>query len=221
MININASFTNALVIILLLLPLSLGAACASRFTSTQSKPSNQEGAAAEHQSSPETVKSPLPPPTGFINDYANVFDRESKERLELVLTELRDKTEIEFAVVTIETTGEKSIFDYSLAVAKGWGVGPKDTSSKGGGLLLMMALKDRQWRLQVSRSLEKDLPDEVSKQLGDQSRELYKQGKYAEGIAKYVQAIIERLGKVRGFELANKAYRPDSRARPNKRLQRG
>lgn len=45
----------------------------------------------------------------------------------------------------------------------------------------------------MSRSLEKDLPDDVCKELGDQSREMYQQGRYVEGIEKYVNAIINRL----------------------------
>ena len=158
---------------------------------------------SQNQNTQAEVKGPLPPPSGFVNDYAHVFNPESKKRLESVLTELRTKTDIEFAVVTVETTGGESIFDYSLAVAKGWGVGPKDTT-KGGGLLLMLAVKDRQWRLQVSRSLEKDLPDDVSKELGEQSRGLYKQGKYADGATKYVAAIIGRLEEIKGFKLSEK-----------------
>lgn len=148
-------------------------------------------------------ESPLPPPTGFVNDYANVFDAESKARLESALKELRDKSGVEFAVVTIETTGERPIYEYSLDVAKGWGIGPKD-ASKGGGMLLMLAAKDRKWRLQVSRSLEKDLPDAECKRLGERSRELYAEGKYAEGVTKYVGALVARLEEKRGFKLSQK-----------------
>ena len=117
------------------------------------------------------------------------------------MTELRDKSDIEFAVAIIETTGDQPIFDYSLAVAKEWGIGPKGTS-QGGGLLLMVAITDRKWRIQIGRALEKDLPDEVCKELGDASQDLYRQGRYAEGIIKNVKAIIERLEKLRGFKLS-------------------
>src|ERR1041384_4961921 len=146
------------------------------------------------------IKSLLPRPTGFVNDYANVFDSNSKQRLESLLAKLREKANIEFAVVTVDTTNGQPIFDYSLALAKEWGVGPKD-SSQGGGLLLLLAIKDRQWRLQVSRSLEKDLPDDVCKELGDKSVEMYTQGRYVEGIEKYVNALISRLENVKGFSL--------------------
>lgn len=156
------------------------------------------------QQTPETkaeAKNLLPNPTGFVNDYAAVFDSDSKSRLESLLAKLREKTKIEFAVVTVNTTNGTPIFDYSLAVAKQWGVGPKDTS-QGGGLLLMFAIQDRQWRLQVSRGLEKDLPDDVCKQLGEESTDLYHQGRYAEGIEKYVNAIIGRLEESRKFSLS-------------------
>jgi uncharacterized protein len=184
-----------------LLLISVGHSCSfNAVSSVRNISSPSPEATPLNQSKQPETKSPLPPPTGFVNDYANVFDSKSKARLESALTELRDKSDIEFAVVTIETTGEQPISDYSLAVAKGWGIGPKDTS-KGGGLLLMLAIKGREWRIQVGRSLERDLPDEVCKELGDQSQYLYRQRKYAEGIIKYVQVIIERLERLRGFKL--------------------
>ena len=184
-----------------LLLLSVGHSCSFNAISNRGNISTPSpGVTPLDQSKQPETKSPFPSPTGFVNDYANAFDSESKARLESALTELRDKSDIEFAVVTIETTGGQPIFDYSLAVFKGWGIGPKDTS-KGGGLLLMLAIKDRNWRIQVGRSLEKDLPDKICKELGDQSQDLYRQGKYAEGIIKYVKVIIERLERLRGFKL--------------------
>ena len=175
---------------------SYNTASGARGVLSAQTPTRNENSRAE-------VESPLPRPSGFVNDYANVFDSGSRERLESVMTELRDKSEIEFALVTVETTEGRPTSDYSLAVAKGWGVGPKDTS-KGGGLLLMLATKQSEWRIHVSRSLEKDLPDDVCKRLGEQSRELYREGRYAEGLTKYVGAIIGRLEEARGFKLSNK-----------------
>ena len=153
-----------IVIIFVLLAALIGA---SNSCSLRSYPSAQK-------QTPETkpeVKGLLPRPTGFVNDYANVFDSESKSRLETLLAKLKERSSVEFAVVTVATTNGQPIFDYSLQVAKEWGVGPKDRS-QGGGLLLMFAIQDREWRLQVSRGLEKDLPDDVCKQLGEESREL-------------------------------------------------
>ncbi len=69
------------------------------------------------------VSSPFPTQAGLVNDYANLFDPESKKRLESLLAELKQKSDIEFAVVTIDRTGGQPIFDYSLALARTWKVG--------------------------------------------------------------------------------------------------
>lgn len=186
----------------LLLPLALSCSYPSRSVSNvNNAPVAQSVATAQNQSAKAEVKSPLPPPTGFVADYANVIDSASEARLHSLLTELKSRSQIEFAVATVETTGRESMFDYSLSVARAWGIGPND-SSRGGGLLLMLAIKDRQWRIQVSRSLEKDLPDEVCKKLGEQLEEFCREGKYAEGITKFVEAIIARLQEIRGFTLS-------------------
>ena len=187
--------------------------CAGHACFRDAAPSNNTASEARGVLSAETptrneniraeAESLLPPPNGFVNDYANVFDRESKRRLESVLNELKDKSEIEFALVTVETTEGRPIADYSLALAKSWGVGPED-KSKGGGLLLLLALKEREWRIQVSRNLEKDLPDDECKRLGERSVESYREGKYAEGLTKYVGAIIGKLEEARGFKLSKK-----------------
>src|SRR5687768_7540119 len=134
-----------------------GAGYSCSFTNTDSglrRTSTPSPEATPHRSQRE-IKGPLPPPTGLVNDYATVLDAESSVQLERALSELKEKSDIEFAVAIIETTGGQPIFDYSLALAKGWGIGPRDTS-KGGAVLFLVAIDDREWRIQVSRSLEKD-----------------------------------------------------------------
>lgn len=209
--NMKLSLKRAAVVVLVVCMLGVGVACSGGVGSgargVSAEPSPVSAVATpsplsqseKKQKEQAGVKSPLPRPVGFVSDNAGVFDEGSRERLESVLRELRDKAEIEFAVVTVKTTEGQPIFDYSLAVANGWGVGPKESTK--GGLLLMLATNQREWRLQVSRKLEKDLPDEECKRLGEQSKELYANGEYAEGITKYAASIIKRLEETRGFKL--------------------
>ena len=141
----------------------------------------------------------FPSPSGLVNDYASVIEEESKQRLNASLQKLRSKANIEFAVVTVDSTGGQDIFDYSLALAREWGVGPKN--GDGGGILLLLAIKDRKWRIQVSRALEKDLPDDVCKKLGDESTPLYTKNDWGGGIEKYVASLIKQLEQRRGFSI--------------------
>src|ERR1043166_8224250 len=48
----------------------------------------------------QAAQSPLPAPTGYVNDYADVIDSATKQRLETILTNLKEQQNIEFAVVT-------------------------------------------------------------------------------------------------------------------------
>src|SRR5256714_13178485 len=163
----------------------------------------------------QTAESPLPPPTGFVNDYANVIDAATKARLETILTNLRDDHQIEFAVVTVPTTGDQDIFDYTLAVARGWGIGAKDSDQAG--LLLLVAINDRKYFTQVSRHLEGDLPDGLTGQI--QRERLvppFKQGDYAKGISDTVETYVATLAEKRGFSVAgidqSRAYHPRQRS---------
>jgi uncharacterized protein len=146
----------------------------------------------QSQTAPTPTQTPreiLPKQFGPINDYAKVFDQSAQTRLLFTINELRTNSDVQFVVATVDSTNGQSIFDYSLALAREWRPG----GESGRGLLLVLAIRDRQWHLQVSKALEKDLPDQVCKELGTRSEQLYKQGKYADGVDLYVRAIGDKL----------------------------
>ena len=142
-------------------------------------------------------KSPLPPPTGFVNDYAKVINEPAKKELEDAIARLKKNSRIEFAVVTVETTGERPHSDYADAVARGWGIGPRDKT--GGSLILLVAIKDRRWVLRWSRSLAEDLEEGTEDELKGLMTVPFRRGNYGEGIKKGVKAVISRLAERRGF----------------------
>src|SRR5215813_3569080 len=154
----------------------------------------------------QTSQSPLPQPTGYVNDYAGIIDRATKERLETTLTNLDHQQQIQFAVVTVDTTGGTNIFDYSLAVARGWGIGSKDTQKPS--LLLLVAIKDRKYFTQVSRHLEGDLPDGL---VGQIQREYlvpaFRAGQYGQGLSDTINVYITELAGKRGFS-TDKIFAP-------------
>lgn len=146
------------------------------------------------------VETPLPTPEGFVNDFANVIDDKTERLLEARLTLLKARAQIEFAVVTVETTGAQDIFDYSLALAKRWGVGPPE-DKPGGGLLLLLAVEDHKWCLQVSDRLLADLPDDLTGEIGKVMTPSLRAGRYGEAVNVYADGLIKRLAKRRGFSM--------------------
>ncbi|MGH9898926.1 MAG: TPM domain-containing protein [Pyrinomonadaceae bacterium] len=144
-----------------------------------------------------TIKSPLPDPTGYVNDYAGVIDQANKEKMEAILTNLNTRANIEFSVVTVKTTGDSEIFDYSLAVMRGWGIGSRDK----GGLLLLVAIDDHKYFTQVSRHLEGDIPDGLAGETGRRMRDPFRAGQYGDGLMTAVQTYVATLAEKRGFSI--------------------
>jgi uncharacterized protein len=167
---------------------------------------------------------PLPVPFNPIVDNANVIDADTRQRLEAIYLNLKERAQIEYAVLTVPTTGGQDIFDFSLAVARGWGIGPKGGDKAG--LLLVVAIQDRKYFTQVSDHLEGDLTDGG---VGQIQRErlvpAFRQGNYSKGIFDTIQAYIATLGVKRGFSIEGidqrYAYRgeepPPTQTRTSKR----
>lgn len=178
----------------------------------------------------QTAQSPIPqpnPPTPVV-DYADVIDAATEERLNNILKNLSENktANVEMSVVTVKTTGGQDIFDYSLAIMRGWGIG----SSEKGGLLLVVAVDDRKYFTQVSRHLEGDMPDGL---VGQIQRERlvprFKQQQYGAGIAETIETYVATLAQKRGFSVEGidqrRAYREpqprDSGGRSSTKFSRG
>ncbi|HYG81934.1 MAG TPA: TPM domain-containing protein, partial [Pyrinomonadaceae bacterium] len=187
------------------------------------------GASLRAQEVQAPIQQPNPPTP--VVDYADVIDPATEQRLNNILKNLSENPQanVEMGVVTVRTTGGQDIFDYSLAIMRGWGIGSGEDpgSAIKGGLLLVVAVDDRTYWTQVSRHLEGDLPDGVAGQL--QREHLvpqFRQGNYSKAISDTVEAYVATLAEKRGFSAEGidqrKAYRePTSSGGGGRRQSRG
>ncbi len=139
-------------------------------------------------------ESPLPAATAPVNDFAGVLDESTKSRINQRLIEFRDKTNpsVELAVAIVKTTAERPIFDFSLAVARGWKIGSKEDDNPSA--LLLVAIDDRKYFTQISKDLEDELPDGLAGQLQRQYLvPAFKQGDYGKGISDTIEAYIRTI----------------------------
>jgi uncharacterized protein len=139
-------------------------------------------------------ESPLGAPTSPVMDYAGVLEAGAKQALEKRIIEFRDRTnpKVELAVAIVKTTGDRPIFDYSLAVARGWKIGSKETDNPSA--LLFIAIDDRKYFTHVSKDLEDELPDGVVGQLQRQYLvPAFKQGDYTKGVTDTIEAYIRTI----------------------------
>jgi D-alanyl-D-alanine dipeptidase len=143
----------------------------------------------------------LPAPNGFVNDFAGVLDLRTKLDLETKLRKLSADQRLEIAVVTVKTTGNISVFDYSLSLAKSWGVGRKEKPSYG--MLFITATEDRKYFTQVSRDAEEIFTNEwLDKTQKRTLVEDFRKSDFNSGIVKTINAYADKYNE---FQESRKA----------------
>ena len=96
-------------------------------------------------------------PRAYINDYAGVLSEPVRSRLEALARELDQKAGSQIAVVIVNSLEGEPIENFSLDLATRWGIGRKERGDTGA--LLLLAIQDRQNRIEVGYGLEPILPD--------------------------------------------------------------
>src|SRR5262245_56280002 len=142
---------------------------------------------------------PIPAPTGLVVDQAGVLSLQTEQRLTRLLTELREKTGAEIAVVTVETTAPLDDFTYAMRIAEAWKPGRRGQDT---GVVFLVAVRDRRVRILVGYGLEGILPDGLVGAIQD--REVvpaFRAGRMEDGIAAGVAALAARIAEDRGVRL--------------------
>jgi uncharacterized protein len=98
----------------------------------------------------------------------------------------------QIAVALITTTGNQSLEDYTIDLARSWGVG---TKSRDDGVLLVIAVRDRRVRIEVGQGLEGRLTDlESGRIIRERLVPLLAAGRYGAAVQQGTDAIRTALG---------------------------
>ncbi len=136
-------------------------------------------------------------PSGFINDYAGVLSSPMEATLEALTQELQQKTGAEMAVAIVGSLEGESVEGFANLLGERWGVGDQDDR----GALLLIAIEDRQMRLEVGYGLEPILPDGRAGQILDVMTPLLRQGDYDTAVALGVSETAQIIGADAGVTL--------------------
>ncbi len=134
----------------------------------------------------------------YVNDYAGIFSDEQRERIVAAGEELYDATTAQVVVLTIDTTDGEAISDYALEVGRDWGVG---TRGENNGVLIVLAVEDRQVWVAVGYGLEGQLPDSKTGRLIDENAiPYYKNDQFADGTEQLYFAILNEVRQEYGMD---------------------
>ena len=133
----------------------------------------------------------FPALTGRVVDQARVLSQSAKDELETLLATHENNTTNQVVVATIESLGNAQIEEYSIELARRWGIGQK---GKDNGVVLVVAPNDKQVRIEVGYGLEGTLTDALSSSIINYYIiPEFKKGDIQNGINIGIQKIIALL----------------------------
>lgn len=157
------------------------------------------------------LETPIPSRPAAVIDLGEQLSPAAERALNALSLELKQKTGAELAVLTVPTSAPLDAFAYGLKVSDAWQLG---SAEKDDGLLLLMAVEQRQLRFFSGYGLEGLLPDG---RLGDildrYAMPNIRAGKVDAGIYSAALAAAQVIATDAGVALGGQAATPARHSR--------
>jgi uncharacterized protein len=149
-----------------------------------------------------------------MNDFANCVSRENVQKIENYLLELKLKTGVEVAIVTVSDLRGLYIELYAVELFKEWGIGNKKTDE---GLLILVSLKEKKVRVEVGYGCESYITDSlVGSILDDKIVELIINDKFSDAVVLLFYEFSSIITKHYGVQLNGQIYNSNNNANEQK-----
>ena len=106
----------------------------------------------------------LPEFTAPVVDSIGRVSAEVETQINSELISFQQSGGPQIAVVVVDSTGRATLENYSIDLARSWGIGDKE---KDNGVLLLIALEDRTLRIEVGSGVEGELTDVTAGRIVD------------------------------------------------------
>lgn len=139
----------------------------------------------------QTVKIPEKPSkqTSYYDFGTNILTQSESKSIEQKLIRYADTTSTQIVVVAVPTTGNEATWKYAFDIADTWGIGQE---GKDNGILLLIALDDREMYIAAGDGTQHLLTDATSKLIIENDiKPDFKAGNYYAGIDKGTTAIMQ------------------------------
>ena len=137
----------------------------------------------------ESVDS-LPRPTGYVSDFAHVLSPEAVARINSIAGQLdHSQASAQISVVTIKTLDGEDPADWANQLEDKWKIGKKGSDK---GVLILLAVNDRKYRIDVGYGLEGILPDGLVGDIGREMRVSLRAGDYDGALV----GAVEHIGQI-------------------------
>jgi uncharacterized protein len=134
---------------------------------------------------------------GRVNDYGEMMSAVTEEAIGSKLQALEASDSTQVVVLTVPSLRGEDLEGFSIKVAEAWKIGTKGQDN---GVILLVSRDDHKVRIEVGLGLEGRLTDLLSGRIVDRIIvPAFKEGRYDEGFAQGVDAIIAAVkGEYKG-----------------------
>lgn len=144
---------------------------------------------------------PLPTSSKYLNDYIGLLTETQTSQVLSLGKELEDKTGAQAVIAIIDSTDGLPIDQYALNLFRSWGIGEKGKDS---GLLILLAVEDQSWRVEVGRGLEGAIPDLLSSHVMDSlAKPSFIASEYGQGLTSSYSVFCDAIAKEYGVTLSH------------------
>lgn len=148
---------------------------------------NNSTTAPKPQPDPNIIQATLPNLNSPVIDQVNLLSSSEQQALSQQILSIHQAGRAQIGVIILASTGQEPIFDYATRAFSQWQLGNKDSDN---GLLIVLAVNDRNIQILTGYGLEGVLPDVVLKRIiEEQITPEFKQNKYAGGLNAGLQKI--------------------------------
>lgn len=128
----------------------------------------------------------------YVNDFAKVFTQEQKDKLMQNAVSLASEDQgVQVVITTVETLNGETAADYAYDMYNKYGIGKDDM-----GLLILLATKDREIRVEVGKAMEGYISDSKAGRFIDNYAISYlADNKFDEGLISLQDAFIKEIRK--------------------------
>lgn len=125
--------------------------------------------------------------TQYVSDPDNYLGTEAHARINALLSQLRDSSSVEAAVVVLPSIGNEDIDNFATELFVHWGIGK---ASNDNGLLILAVMDQRQIVIRTGYGIEGVLPDVLcSRIIRQYVTPEFREGNYGKGMTDAVQQI--------------------------------
>jgi uncharacterized protein len=135
-----------------------------------------------------------------VNDFASVLSPQAREELTTLCREVDQKAQAQIAIVTIHALEGVPIEDFSMDLATRWGIGPKQ---KDRGVLILVAVDDHRYRVEIGYGLEGILPDGKVGSFGREMIPLLRHQDYNRAVLLLTERIAHVIAQEREVTLTS------------------